>query len=125
MGLVPKKARSDVRLHKTFTLNRVMGLIITIVITTVLVGIVVPKLQLLFYVFMTIAYLILSGKSPENKDKAFYIGLKQWLGYKFKHKTMYGDTNEQVQKQERSRQSEKERRLAKKAKKSKVSKHNK
>lgn len=125
MGLVPKKARSDVRLHKTFTLNRVMGLIITIVIATVLSNIVAAKLQIWFYIFMVVAYMILSGKSPENKDKPFYVGLKQWLGYKFKHKTMYGDTNEQVQKQERSRQREKEKRRAKKAKKNKVPKHNK
>ena len=117
MGLVPKKARSDVRLHKTFTLNRVMGLIITIVIATVLSNIVAAKLQIWFYIFMVVAYMILSGKSPENKDKPFYVGLKQWLGYKMKHKTMYGDNNEQVQAIERSKEREKQKKQTRKGKK--------
>lgn len=125
MGLVPKKARSDIKLYKSFTIQRVLGLIITIVIATVLSNIVVERLRILFIIFLVINYMILSGKSVEDGNKPFYVGLKQWLSYRLKHKSMYGDSNEQVQEIERSNEREEQRKQARKGKKAKnkVSKH--
>ncbi len=127
MGLVPKKARSDIKLYKSFTIQRVIGLIIAIVIATVLCNLVVERLRIIFILFIIVNYLVLSGKSVEDGNKPFYVGLKQWLSYRFKHKSMYGDNNEQVQALERSKEREEERKKARKQAKekakNKVSKH--
>lgn len=125
MGLVPKRARSDVRMHKSFTLQRLLGLVITVVIATALSTIVVDRLKIWFILFLIANYMILSGKSVENENKSFHTGLKQWLSYRFKHKVMYGDSNEQVQEQERSREREHHKKQRKKAPKDKVSEHSK
>ena len=127
MGLVPKKARSDIKLYKSFTIQRVFGLIATIVLATVLCNLVVERLRILFIIFLVANFLVLSGKSVEDGNKPFYIGLKQWITYRLKHKSMYGDSNEQVQAIERSKEREEERkhakRTAKEKAKNKVSKH--
>lgn len=117
MGLVPKKARSDIKLYKSFTIQRVLGLIITIVIATALSNIVVERLRILFIIFLVINFLVLSGKSVEDGNKPFYVGLKQWISYRLKHKSMYGDNNERVQTIERSKEREKQRKQARKGKK--------
>ncbi len=93
MGLVPKQAKADTKIHKSFTLQRVAGLIVTIVVSTFISNICAPSFAFLFIIFCSIVYLLLSSKAPDNKTKSFFGGIRSWLKYLILPKKIYGDNH--------------------------------
>lgn len=90
MGLVPKQSKSETKIYKSFTLMRILGLVFTVIISSVLSNICAPSLSWLFIGFCIIVYLILSSKAPDNRTKSFFKGLCAWIRYLFFSKKLYG-----------------------------------
>lgn len=93
MGLVPKQAKADTKIHKSFTLQRVAGLIITIVLSAAVSNICAPSLAFLFIIFCAAVFLLMSSKAPDNKTKSFFGGIISWLKYIVSPKKLYGDNH--------------------------------
>lgn len=90
MGLVPKQSKADTKIHKSFTMVRIVGLIITILLSSAISKVCSPVLSLLFIIFCAVTFLILSSKAPDNKTKSFFGGIKAWLKYLIFSKKLYG-----------------------------------
>ncbi len=94
MGLVPKQAKADTKIHKSFTMQRIAGLIITIILSSVVSNVCAPSFAFLFIIFCSAVFLLLSAKAPDNKTKSFFGGMLSWLKYLIFPKKIYGDNHE-------------------------------
>lgn len=96
MGLVPKQSKADTKIHKSFTMVRIVGLIITILLSSAISKVCSPVLSLLFIIFCAVTFLILSSKAPDNKTKSFFGGIKAWLKYLIFSKKLFGNSHKYV-----------------------------
>lgn len=100
MGLVPKKSKAETKIHKSITMAKAIGFVMTIICAYAISQILCTSvLQFWFIVFMCIVYLILSSKAPSNKTQSFYRGLINWIKYLFSPKHIYGKNHIYVLKQ--------------------------
>ncbi|GAB5083120.1 hypothetical protein Osc1_22980 [Hominimerdicola sp. 21CYCFAH17_S] len=96
MGLVPKQSKADTKIHKSFTMVRIVGLIITILLSSAISKVCAPILSLVFIILCAVTFLILSSKAPDNKTKSFFGGIKAWLKYLIFSKKLYGISHKYV-----------------------------
>lgn len=83
MGIMLKKTKAQIKIWRSFTLMRLVGLLMAVMIAMMLGKVLVIKwLQIPFMIFVAIVYIILSGRSPTNPQISFWQGLKKWLKFK-------------------------------------------
>ena len=82
MGVVPKKTKAEQRIFRHINLTKIVGLIVTLMVSSQLANIMVsPKLG--------IPFLIMSGKSPSDPCKSFAEAWLEWLSFLMTNKTLH------------------------------------
>lgn len=117
MGMIPKKTKSDIKIWHNLSLFKVIGFIMTIMITFVLSGVIFSggALQTLFVFSCGLIYIVCNLKSPTNPNKIFLFGLIDFLKFIVGAKTIYGNQSEEY-KYFKERTSENEKKQVKKSK---------
>lgn len=90
MGIMPKQTKAENKLKFGLTLNRLIGLFITIMISTILSKAVHRYLTIPFMLVCVGVYLFSQSKSPTNPKKNFITGLKDCYLYILSPKKYYG-----------------------------------
>lgn len=71
MGVVPKKTKAEQRIFRHINLTKIIGLIVTLMVSSQLANIMVsPKLGIPFIIFCSVIFLIMSEKAPLIHAKA-------------------------------------------------------
>jgi len=97
LGIIPKQTKAENKLMWGFTLNRMIGLLVTIMVSNILSKAVHRYLVIPFMVFCVGVFLITQLKSPTNPKKKFISGLKEYALYLSSPKTYYGITGEEYE----------------------------
>ena len=95
MGMIPKKTRAQNKVLKGLTAMRFMGLMMTIILSTMLGSFIGGWLKFLFIAFCIIIFFILTSKSPTNPNKSFAKGTAEYLSFLFDIKKMVGSSNKE------------------------------
>ena len=100
MGVVPKKTKAEQRIFRHINLTKIVGLIVTLMVSSQLANIMVsPKLGIPFIIFCSVIFLIMSGKSPSDPCKSFaeawLEGLRFLMTNKTLHKHQGGEINDE------------------------------
>lgn len=93
MALMPKKTKSDIKLPWGLTMNKLIGIVGSIMIGFMFSSAVHKWLQIPFVIFCVIAFLVLSRKSKHNPAQSYYKGILiffQYLARRKKFETMNG-----------------------------------
>ncbi len=120
MGMIPKSTTSENKLWKNFTMSRIIGLIIALVMG-IFIGSLVCQTwgSVLLTAGNVIGFFVLSAKDVTNPRQKFYMGYKAWLVSHIKPKTYYSDTADKAMeyfRKEENRINEKDLRKNKKEK---------
>ena len=97
MGIIPKQTKAENKLMWGFTLNRMIGLLVTIMVSSILAKAVHRYLVVPFMIFCVIIYLFTQMKSPTNPKKKFISGLKEYALYLSAPKKYHGITGEEYE----------------------------
>ena len=98
MGMIPKTVKAEQKLSLgmfNFTLNRIIGIFITAMMSLIFARFMPKLLGIGFVVFCLVIYFILTSKSPSNPLKLYYKGLLDYLSYKLLPKKIYSTKSEE------------------------------
>lgn len=97
MGMIPKSTTSENKIWKNFTMSRIIGLIIALVLG-IFIGSLVCQTwgSVLLTAGNVIGFFVLSAKDVTNPRQKFYMGYKSWLVSHIKHKAYYSDTSDKA-----------------------------
>lgn len=95
MGLIPQQTKAENKLKWGLTKNRMLGLVLTILISTALAKAVHKYLAIPFMIFCVAVFLYTQQKSPTNPKKQFIFGLRDYLKYLVSPKKYYGLNGEE------------------------------
>lgn len=90
MGIMPKQTKAENKLKFGLTLNRLIGLAVTIMMASILSRGVHKYLSIPFMIFCVLVYLFSQSKSPTNPKKNFITGLRDCFVYHTTPKKYYG-----------------------------------
>lgn len=80
---MPRKTKAQVKVWKSLTLNRIIGLIMALMISYIVGQIFVyMPLRIPFMIFITVVYMILSAAAPTNPQINFFTGIIRFLSFK-------------------------------------------
>ena len=90
MGLIPKQTKAENKLKWGLTLNRMIGLMITVCVSTLFANLVHQKIKIPFMIVCVVIFLFSQSKAPTHPRKTFIQGLKSFYSYIFTPKKYAG-----------------------------------
>lgn len=95
MGMIPKNTRAKNKVLKGLTAMRFIGLMMTIMLSTMLGSFIGGWLKFLFIGFCIVIFFILTSKAPTNPNKSFAKGVAEYLSFLADNKKMVGSGNKE------------------------------
>lgn len=82
MGMIPKTITSEKKIYKSFTIGRILGMLMVLVLSLTFGTFLNGGITILFLISNILIYFVMTGNDPVIPNKKFYAG---WLTF-FKHK---------------------------------------
>lgn len=87
--LIPKTTKQEVKIMNRLSLNKIISLVLTLVIASLVGNAVHTYLRLPFIAFCGVINLILGAKAPSNPTKSFWKGLLEYYSFVITRKKLY------------------------------------
>lgn len=82
MGVVPKKTKAEQRIMRHISVTKIVGFIMTLALSKLFGDMFVhSSVRILFIIFCSVEFFIVTSDSPSDPTKKFYAGWLDWIGF--------------------------------------------